>query len=76
MITDLTTFQVVDDRSIDDTSILKIDLKASTANDTRSEEAIDNIIKRKTAFIAQRINDNEIKLNDGGGLHLIPPYPL
>ena len=47
LITDLTTSQIVDDRSIDDTSILKIDLKASTAHDTRSEEAIDNIIKRK-----------------------------
>ena len=76
LITDLTTSQVVDNRSIDDTSILKIDLKASTAHDTRSEEAIDIIIKRKMAFMAQRINDNEVKLNDDGSLHLIPPYPL
>ena len=76
LITDLTTSQVVDDRRIYDTSILKIDLKASTALDTRSEEAIDIVIKRKMAFIAQRINDNEIKLNDDGSLHLIPPYPL
>jgi len=27
-------------------------------------------------FMAQRINDNEVKLNDDGSLHLIPPYPL
>ena len=73
LITDLTTSQVVAYRSIDDTSILKIDLKASTAHDTRSEEAIDIIIKRKMAFMAQRINDNEVKLNDDGSLHLIPP---
>ena len=52
LINDLTTSQTVDDRSIDDTSILKIGLKASTAHDTRSEEAIDIIIKRKMAFIA------------------------
>ena len=76
LITDLATSKVVDDRSIDDISILKIDLKARTAHDTRSEEAIDIIIKRKMAFIAQRINDDEIKLNDDGSLHLTPPYPL
>ena len=76
LITDLTTSQVVDDRSIDDTSILKIDLKASTAHDTRSEEAIDIIIKRKMALMPQRINEDEIQLEDDGRLHLIPPYPL
>ena len=76
LITDLTTSQVVDDRSIDDTSILKIDLKASTAHDTRSEEAIDIVIKRKVALIEQRIDDDEMKMNDNGSLHLIPPYPL
>ena len=76
LITDLTTSQVVDDRSIDDTSILKIDLKASTAHDTRSEEAIDIIIKRKMALMPQRINEDEMQLEDDGKLHLIPPYPL
>lgn len=76
LITDLATSKVVDDRSIDDISILKIDLKASTAHDMRSEEAIDIVIKRKIALITQRINDDEIKFNDDGSLHLIPPYPL
>ena len=76
LISDLATSKVVDNRSIDDISILKIDLKASTAHDTRSEQAIGIVITKKVALIAQRINDNEIQLNDDGNIHLIPPYPL
>ena len=74
-ISDIATSKVVDDRTIDDISILKIDFKAGTAHDARSEQSIDIVIKRKTALIAQRINDNEMQLDDGS-LRLIPPYPL
>ena len=76
LISDLATSKVIEDRTIDDISILKIDFKRSTAHDTRSEQAIDIVIKRKMALIAQRINDDEIKLYDDGSLHLLPPYPL
>ena len=76
LIADLATSKVVDDRTIEDISILKIDFKASTAHDARSKEAADIVIEGKMALIEQRIDDDEIKLNDDGGLHLIPPYPL
>ena len=76
LISDIATSKVVDDRTIDDISILKIDFKASTAHDARSKEAADIVIEGKMALIEQRIDDDEIKLNDDGGLHLIPPYPL
>ena len=74
LIADLTTSKVAEDRTIEDIAILKIDLKASTAHDARSEQAIDIAIKGKTALITQRINDDEIKLDDDGELHLSPPY--
>ena len=76
LISDIATSKVVDDRTIDDISILKIDFKAGTAHDAHSEQSIDIVIKRKTALIAQRINDNEMQLDDDGSLRLIPPYPL
>ena len=52
LISDINTSKVVDDRTIDDISILKIDFKAGTAQDARSEQSIDIVIKRKTALIA------------------------
>ena len=76
LVSDLTTSKVVEDRTIDDISILKIDFKASTAHDARSEEALDIVIKRKTALMPQRINEDKIQFEDDGRLHLIPPYPL
>ena len=76
LVSDLTTSKVVEDRTIDDISILKIDFKASTAHDARSEEALGIFIKRKMAVMPQRINEDEIQLEDDGRLHLIPPYPL
>ena len=39
-------------------------------------EAADIVIEGKIALIEQRIDDDEMKLNDDGSLHLIPPYPL
>ena len=76
LVSDLTTSKVVEDRTIDDISILKIDFKASTAHDARSEEALGIFIKKKMALMPQRINEDEIQLEDDGRLHLIPPYPL
>ena len=76
LITDLATSKLIEDRTIDDISILKIDFKASTAHDTRSEQAVDIVIEEKMALIPQRINDDGIKLNDDGNLHLNPPYSL
>ncbi len=76
LVSDLATSKVVEDRTIDDISILKIDLKASTAHDARSEEAVDIVIEGEMALIEQRIDDDEIQLNDDGSLHLIPPYPM
>ena len=52
LISDIDTSKVVDDRTIVDISILKIDFKAGTAQDARSEQSIDIVIKRKTALIA------------------------
>jgi len=76
LISDLTTSKLVEDRTIDDISILKIDLKSSTAHDARGEQAVDIVVKKKMALIVQRINDDEIKLSDDSSLQLIPPYPL
>ena len=74
LITDLATSKIVEDRTIDDISILKIDFEASTVHDARSEEAVDIAIEGEMALIAQRINDNEVKLEDDSNLHLRPPY--
>ena len=74
LISNLATSKTVEDRTIEDISILKIDLKGSTAHDTRSEQAIDIVIEKKTALIVQKIDDDEIRLDDNGSLHLIPPY--
>ena len=76
LVSDLATSKAVEDRTIDDISILKIDFKASTVHDARSEEALDIFIKRKMALMPQRINDDKIQLEDDGRLHLIPPSPL
>ena len=76
LIHDLATSKLVDDRTIDDISILKIDFKESTAHDTRSEQSIDIVIKKKMALITQRVSDDEIQIDDDGILHLIPPYPF
>ena len=76
LIHDLATSKLVDDRTIDDISILKIDFKESTAHDARSEQSIDIVIKKKMALIAQRVSDDEIQIDDDGILHLIPPYPF
>ena len=74
LITDLATSKIVEDRTIDDISILKIDFEASTAHDVRSEEAVDIVTEGEKALIAQRINDNEVKFEDDSNLHLRPPY--
>ena len=76
LIHDLATSKIVDNRTIDDISILKIDFKESTAHDTRSEQSIDIVIKKKMALITQRVSDDEMKIDDDGILHLIPPYPF
>ena len=76
MTTDLTTSKVIEDRTIDHISILKIDFKASTAHDMYSPEAHDILIQGDRALIAQRINDDEVKFYDDGNLRLSSPYSL
>ena len=76
MSTNLTTSKVIEDRTIDDISILKIDFNASTAHDMRSPEAHEILIQGDRALIHQRINDDEVKFYDDGNLRLSSPYSL
>ena len=76
MSTNLTTSKVIEDRTIDHISILKIDFNASTAHDMRSPEAHEILIQGDRALIHQRINDDEVKFYDDGNLRLSSPYSL
>ncbi|MDC3185899.1 hypothetical protein OBA47_01525 [bacterium] len=76
MTTDLTTSKVIEDRTIDHISILKIDFKISTAHDMYSPEAHDILTQANRDLIAQRINDDEVKFYDDGNLRLSSPYSL
>ena len=74
VITDLTTSKIVEDRTIDDISILKIDFSKKTMHDSRAELTVNFALKNKIATIIQKVDDDEVKLDDATKIKLSPPY--
>jgi len=74
VITDLTTSKIVEDRTIDDISILKIDFSKKTMHDSRAKLTVNFALKNKIATIIQKVDDDEVKLDDVTKIKLSPPY--
>ena len=66
--------KILDDRTIDDIALLKIDFKQKTVLDSRSEAALGYTLQNKTMTIIQRIDDDETILNGVDKIELMPPY--
>ena len=74
VITDLITSKIVEDRTIDDISILKIDFSKKTMHDSRAGLTVNFALKNKIATIIQKVDDDEVKLDDVTKIKLFPPY--
>ena len=72
--TDSKSSKILDDRTIDDISLLKINFKQKTVLDSRSEGAVGFTIQNKTMNIVQKFDDDEMKLNGVDKIELMPPY--
>ena len=72
--TDSKSSKILDDRTIDDISLLKINFKQKTVLDSRSEGAVGFTIQNKIMIIVQKIDDDETKLNGLDKIELMPPY--
>ena len=55
VITDLITSKIVEDRTIDDISILKIDFSKKTMHDSRAGVTVNFALKSKIATIIQKL---------------------
>ena len=74
VITDLITSKIVAARTIDDISILKIDFSKKTMHDSRAGLTVNFELKNKIATIIQKVDDDEVKLDDVTKIKLSPPY--
>lgn len=74
--TNASTSKIVEDRTIDDVSILKIDFTKKTIHDSRAKGAVDVTIKNDIATIIQKVDDDEIKMDDVTKINLAPPYSI
>ncbi|KZR91174.1 hypothetical protein [Synechococcus sp. MIT S9508] len=74
VITDLITSEIVEDRTIDDISILKIDFSKKTMHDSRAGLTVNFALKNKIATIIQKVDDDEVKVDDVTKIKLSPPY--
>ena len=72
--TESKSFKILDDRTIDDIALLKIDFKQKTVLDARSPAALGYTLQNKTMTIIQKIDDDEMKVNSVDKIELIPPY--
>ena len=71
---DSKSYKILDDRTIDDIALLKIDFKQKTVLDSRSEAALGYTLHNKMMTIIQRIDDDETILNGVDKMELMPPY--
>ena len=72
--TESKSYKILDDRTIDDIALLKIDFKQKTVLDSCSEAALGYTLQNKTMTIIQRIDDDETILNGVDKIELMPPY--
>ena len=72
--TNTKTSKINEDRTIDDTALLKIDFNKKTVLDTRSSAALGFTLQHETMTIIQKVDDDEMKLNSVDKIELIPPY--
>ena len=72
--TESKSYKILDDRTIDDIALLKIDFKQNTVLDSRSEAALGFSLQINTMTIIQKIDDDEMKLNAVDKIELMPPY--
>ena len=74
IITDLITSKIVEDRTMDDISILEIDFSKKTMHDSRAGLTVNFALKNKIAIIIQKVDDDEVKLDDVTKIKLFSPY--
>ena len=70
------TSEIIEDRTIDDIALLKVDLKKKTIFDTRSSRPLDIAIQDGMITLVVQSEDEEMKIDDAAKIELRPPYSL
>ena len=71
-----TTSEIIEDRTMDDIALLKVDLKNKTIFDTRSSRPLDIAIQDGMITLVVQSEDEEMKIDDAAKIELRPPYSL
>ena len=76
VITNSATSNIIDKRTKDDSSILKIDLTKKTLADARARFPLSFTVQNKTIIATYKVDNDELKSDDMFKLNLIPPYSI
>ena len=68
------TSKIIEDRTLDDVSILKIDFIKKSILDTRSAGPLSFTVQNNVMNVLTKSDDDELKINDVFKLNLFPPY--
>ena len=74
VITNTVTSKIIEERTKDDTSILKIDLIKKTLADARASYPLSFTVQNKLITATFKVDNDELKSDDIFKLNLIPPY--
>ena len=67
---------IIDKRTKDDSSILKIDLTKKTLADARARFPVSFTVQNKAIIATYKVDNDELKSDDMFKLNLIPPYSI
>ena len=76
VITNSATSNIIDKRTKDDSSILKIDLTKKTLADARARFPVSFTVQNKAIIATYKVDNDELKSDDMFKLNLIPPYSI
>ena len=76
VITNSATSNIIDKRTKDDSSILKIDLTKKTLADARARFPLSFTVQNKTIIATYKVDNDELKSDDMFKLNFIPPYSI
>jgi len=74
VITNTVTSKIIEERTKDDTSILKINLIKKTLTDARAGYPLSFTVQNKLITAAFKVDNDELKSDDIFKLNLMPPY--
>ena len=76
VITNSATSKIIEKRTKDDTSVLKIDLTKKTLTDARARFPLGFTVQNKIIIAIYKVDNDELKSSDIFKLNLISPYSI